>query len=186
MHGHIILLSTVQAGRGGRTARTEGGAERGRQARPRPKTPPPGAGVSGLQLRLRLYGLGQEVQNLSSGNSNPLNTDKIRQCCACRELLPLFGFPKSLKAKHGRSYKCKPCSAKWSLEYTRNNREHKKHLHNLYRDRHPERSAWYGIRSRKGKIGKLNNIEFFEWFRNTEKKCEYCDLTDLMVDKPSP
>lgn len=58
-----------------------------------------------------------------------------------------------------------------------------------YRDSTPHRRKWSSIKQRsklKGMPVLLTEREFFDWYENAEKKCSYCDLTDLTLDRVLP
>lgn len=110
--------------------------------------------------------------------------DKI-QCQKCKKFLFSYEFNKNASAKNGCSGYCKKCSKQIAKDYYHINRLKilKRCKNNLNRKekvkiyRQNPKSFYYTLYHNGGVDFSRN--EFIEWHNKQEKKCDYCDITEL-------
>lgn len=118
---------------------------------------------------------------------HPFNNAYQRSCCDCKKLKLIFEFYKSRrKGCGGYSYRCITCSIESSKIYCKNNKA-KRRIHAIVAYKNNILSRRYeGIKLRSIQNGWpfiITKEEFMDWCNRVEKKCNYCDLIDLSLNK---
>lgn len=100
----------------------------------------------------------------------------MKQCKKCRLKLPLSKFFNSKRAKSGKQTYCKDCqNAMMNGRPIERRREIGRNSH----AKHPYSAVWRQMNRRGGVL--MMKETFVDWYKNQEKKCHYCDVTESIA-----
>ena len=119
-------------------------------------------------------------------------------CRKCNELKPLSEFHQDRKKSRQYGIYCKPCARVGIKKWTSLNIERVRERGRNHHQKNPWSGAWENaaVRATKKGLGIMSRVEFYAWYKNHPRCCEYCGMTEqaskamfrelLSIDRKDP